>query len=163
MDFIYTSTLSNFWLIAAYIFAGTMVLRLFAASTFRTNGFCLVNIAAFYLLFFHNGMNIENLSVAFAKFGIYVLFAALHWYVINHYSNRDRNGDAFYFAALLYPILPLIVVKFETNWHLIGFSYMSFRMALTAMELRKHKKLGISLPDYLGFSVLSFDHSSWPH
>ncbi len=145
-------TLQGIVAIAMYVIAGNLVLRPNYSVRLKAALFAILNLIAVYCWFFQAqpGWPIAYDRIGFLKFAAYVAFCALHWPLVDAVG-RWRDKSWIYWTAVLFPILPLIVVKFETLWHLAGFSYMAFRMAQAAFEKRRQPELHINFGTYIAF------------
>ena len=138
--------------IFAYVLAGNVLLRPKYPPFIKSMLFSLLNVAAVFSFFF-----CEQLSWPpkykpddLHRFALYVAFASAHW-IFLYLLSRERTSGVRYVVGLLFPLVPLVVVKIQTAWHLIGFSYMAFRMCQAVMETRKDAKLGVSFFAYVSF------------
>ncbi len=140
--------------ILAYVFVGNLILRPSYSLRAKTALFAVFNLSAAFLFYFGiTGTYLEGYDYqrgVVLQFMGYAAFACAHWLLVAAVS-RWQQRSALYWVALLYPIIPLIVVKIETVWHLIGFSYMAFRMAQAALEVRRTPDLKISFSGYAAF------------
>ncbi|GAM97944.1 probable poly(beta-D-mannuronate) O-acetylase [alpha proteobacterium U9-1i] len=138
--------------LSAYIVLGNAILRPSYSLRLKAALFAVLNITAVYAFFFQENFAwpIVYERTRFLSFAAYLAFGALHWFLVDAVG-RWRSTPWVYWLALLFPIAPLVVVKFETAWHLIGFSYMAFRMAQAAFEKRRKPDLELSLSNYLAF------------
>lgn len=145
-------TAQGLLVISVYIVIGNLILRPTYSVRLKSVLFAILNLVAVYAYFFQEnfGWPIEYQRTAFFTFAAYVAFCALHWLLVEAVG-RWRSKAWIYWVAILYPVLPLVVVKFETSWHLIGFSYMAFRMAQAAFEKRRQPETPIGLSDYIAF------------
>jgi D-alanyl-lipoteichoic acid acyltransferase DltB (MBOAT superfamily) len=138
--------------LAAYVIAASVVLRPSYDARVKTALFAVLNLAAVYVYFFSDlfAWPFPYDRTNALQFAAYTAFACAHWLLIDAIRRRPES-TATYVAALAYPIAPLIVVKIETAWLLIGFSYMAFRMAQAALETRRDPSFKASFSAYAAF------------
>jgi len=152
MEPLYTDTAVVAAAVLLYLLAGSAILRPLWAPKLKETLFACLNIAACYAFFFH-GLPFSVAKLAFtplATFVMYVAFGVGHWYLVRAVSERDRGGWL-YAGALLYAIVPLVVIKLDTTLRLVGFSYMAFRMAQAVLEVRRDPMLKVTMPAYAAF------------
>ncbi len=138
--------------VSIYLTACTLVLRPNYDLRAKSALFAVLNLIGVYALFFRGFAQDAPIysRELFLEFFAYVFFCALHWLLVSALS-RSGKGGLLYLACIAYPIIPLIIVKIETAWQLIGFSYMAFRMAQAALEVRRDPDLKIGLSAYVAF------------
>jgi D-alanyl-lipoteichoic acid acyltransferase DltB (MBOAT superfamily) len=134
-----------------YVFSVTILIRF--RHTHRLFGviFLAINLTFVWAAFFSTNWEKPWIGEprVLLQFFLYILFGFVHFLLIRIFQNR--RAALFYNVALWFPILILVVAKIETTWQFVGLSYMSFRMAGTAMEVRKNKDLSVGLANYIGF------------
>lgn len=132
-----------------YVVLGNLILRPSYSLRSKAALFAVLNLVVVYGFFFRNSLDFPPSyeREAFIRFAFYVAFASAHWFLIA--ALRRSKSAWLYWAAIAYPIVPLIAVKIETAWQLIGFSYMAFRMAQAALEVRRKPEMDVSLSAYV--------------
>lgn len=138
--------------IAVYVVAGNIILRPSYSLRAKAALFGVLNLAATYTFFFHSIFEWPPVykRESVIQFALYAGFACSHWLLIAALARTKGNGVV-YLAALAYPLLSLLLMKVQSTWHLIGFSYMAFRMAQAAFESKRDPGLGISFSSYAAF------------
>jgi len=135
-----------------YMALALATLRLLPTGVLREASFAVVTCSGFYAIFFHSGSGVDLLDLGgFGGFAIYLVFGVLHWWVLQRCILHHAQPRWGYYIALAVPLVPLVLVKIETAWHLVGFSYMAFRMVQAAMELQKAREETCAFWSYLGF------------
>lgn len=152
MEPLYKDTAVVIAAMAAYVLAGNLVLRPPWPRQAKETAFAVLNIIACYLFFFH-GLPFSLAAVQLTPlvtFLAYVAFSLGHWFLVRLVAERERPGWL-YVVALLYAVVPLVVIKMDAAWRVIGFSYMAFRMAQAVLEVRRQPTLEVGLPAYVSF------------
>jgi D-alanyl-lipoteichoic acid acyltransferase DltB (MBOAT superfamily) len=149
---LYTDTGIVLAAMAAYVVAGNLILRPPWPCEGKEAAFAVLNVLACYLMFFHGtpfSLTKIELTPLVTVVG-YVAFGFGHWLLLQLVA-RTRESGWVYVGALLYSIVPLIFIKLDSVWRIIGFSYMAFRMAQAVLEVRRHSSLQVRLPAYISF------------
>ena len=130
---------------AIYVLAACALLRLLRDVEMRDVAFCVLNILASYLCFFHGGLGIPGLC-------LYILFVLAHYLLLNQQADKPDNTDWAMFAMAA----PLLALMFAKSMHiggLLGFSYLSFRMTYTAYEIYIRRATLPPIWRYTGFAL----------
>jgi D-alanyl-lipoteichoic acid acyltransferase DltB (MBOAT superfamily) len=94
--------------------------------------------------------------------GLLLGVVVAHWIVLRIYNARGNDDDRIYWIAFLSPIALLIAFKSQSVLHMLGISYLTFRMAQTAFELREYSGPNVGLGEYLAFLIFPPTFSSGP-
>lgn len=156
-QFLFNTTLSTFAHASLYILTA---LAIFAAKrlslNIRIRAFALVNICAVFLFFF------DGDPKQFFDFGIMLAIAGMHWALISAYGRGNLKNERIYWAALLFPIVYLVVFKVQSLLMFIGGSYLAFRMSQSVFELRSQRTEIPSLSAYFAFLFFPPTFSAGP-
>lgn len=130
---------------ALYVLAGCMLLRLERPPALRDVAFCLLNLLATYACFFAGGLELPGLC-------LYVGCVLLHYLLLAQLQAQPEN-NIFVVLAVGAPLLALLAVKLLLAGSVLGFSYLSFRLAYTAYEMAIGR---VTMPQpwrYVGFAL----------
>lgn len=142
--------------IAAYLAASLIILLSRYDYWWKQWLFALLNMAG-VLAFFLSAAPQRVLG-----FGLLLGIVVVHWLLLRVYNARDNDDDRIYWIALLFPIVLLIVVKSQSALHMLGISYLTFRMAQTVFELREYSGPNVGLGEYLAFLIFPPTFSAGP-
>lgn len=151
-----TSTLRELEWIAAYLAAALAILL--SGLTYQRKQWLLaaLNIAG-VLLFFLSTSRQDIMSL------IIILAAVVaHWGLLRVFSAFGNDNDRIYWIAFLFPIVLLVALKSQSTLHLLGVSYLAFRMAQTVFELRDYSGPNVALGEYLAFLIFPTTFSAGP-
>lgn len=150
-DMAFTEVLRAALGLCVYIVLGNLILRPSYSLRAKTALFAVLNLVVVYGFFFRNSFDFPPTyeRESFLRFLVYVGFASTHWFFVS--ALRQNKSTWLYWVAIAYPVVPLVVVKIETAWQLIGFSYMAFRMAQAALEVRRKPDMDVPLSAYVAF------------
>jgi D-alanyl-lipoteichoic acid acyltransferase DltB (MBOAT superfamily) len=150
------STLHDLMCIAAYCIAAIVIL--WPRYNYRVKQWLLVfvNIIGLFVMF----LSIKSQDLV--AFGSLIAVILAHWILLRLFNNRKNDDDRLYWLAFLFPIVLLIAVKSQSAIHLLGLSYLTFRMAQTVFELRGYSGPVIGLGEYLAFLIFPPTFSSGP-
>lgn len=138
--------------IFGYVVVANVVLRPHYTFELKAAFFAIVNLTSVFLFFFQDSRFFvlsydQDLMIQFAS---YVTFCALHWLLIRILGRWPSSRLAFW-AALIYPLAPLVVIKYQNTWFLVGVSYMAFRMAQAVLEVQRSRVAGPGFSAYIAF------------
>ena len=154
---LFLTSIEDVVLISAYVSIAFIVGFLQRYSSIFKYLFSILNIGAVYYFFFYEPEKL-NLEI----FIPLILFALIHWLLLWQVNKMKVEKPSLYWLAFLSPVLMMIFIKAQSIIVVVGVSYLAFRMALAAFELRENKQLFPNLIDYLGFLLFPVSFMAGP-
>jgi D-alanyl-lipoteichoic acid acyltransferase DltB (MBOAT superfamily) len=151
-----SSTLRELGWIAAYLAASLTILLSRQSYVWKQWLFAAVNIAG-VLVFFLSTSRQDIFSLIFL-----LAIIVAHWGLLRLFNASGNDSDRIYWIAFLFPVALLAAFKSQSTLHMLGISYLTFRMAQTVFELRDYSGPNVSLGEYLAFLVFPPTFSAGP-
>jgi membrane protein involved in D-alanine export len=151
-----SSTFRELGWIAAYLAASLTILLSRYSYSRKQWLFAALNIAG-VLIFFLSTSRQDILSLA-----LLLALVVAHWGLLRVFNASGNDSDRIYWIAFLFPIALLLAFKSQSTVHMLGISYLTFRMAQTVFELRDYEGPNVALGEYLAFLVFPPTFSAGP-
>ena len=151
-----SSTLRELGWIAAYLAASLIILLSRQSYSRKQWLFAALNIAG-VLVFFLSTSRQDIFSLIFL-----LAIIVAHWGLLRLFNASGNDSDRIYWIAFLFPVALLAAFKSQSTLHMLGISYLTFRMAQTVFELRDYSGPNIALGEYLAFLVFPPTFSAGP-
>lgn len=145
-DPIYTETVKEAELILYFVIAGLMLRFLLPWRALQQVLLTTLFIGSTYYFFFY-----DSSDWALVPFSIVISAAVAHWLLLRVYVKTGAESNALFWSSFLMPVALLVAFKAQSILLIIGVSYLTFRMALAAFEIRNDKNNHLNLIEYLGF------------
>jgi membrane protein involved in D-alanine export len=150
------STLSELKWIAAYLAVALTILLSRLTYQHKQRILAALNIAAVLTFFlWASPQPVLNLAVVLAAI-------VVHWALLRVFNAYGNDDDRLYWIAFLFPIALLAVFKSQSTLHILGVSYLTFRMAQTVFELRDYSGPDVEFGEYLAFLIFPTTFSAGP-
>lgn len=153
---LFTTTLVDLKWIGAYVLVAVLLILPRYPYALKQWLLAALNLGAVFFFFF--GFKAES----YIQYGVMLAVLVLHWFILRAFNATGNDGNRLYWLAFLFPIVLLIAFKAQSTLALLGASYLSFRMAQTAFELRGRPQIQVGLGEYLAFLVFPPTFSAGP-
>jgi D-alanyl-lipoteichoic acid acyltransferase DltB (MBOAT superfamily) len=151
-----SSTLRELGWITAYLAASLTILLSRYSYPRKQWLFAALNIAGVLFFFLSTGrQDIVSLVIVLA-------IVVAHWGLLRIFNAYGNDNDLIYWIAFLFPIALLVAFKSQSTLHMLGVSYLTFRMAQTVFELRDYSGPNVALGEYLAFLLFPTTFSAGP-
>ena len=150
------STLRKSGWIAAYLAAA--LTTLLSGLSYQRKQWLLAALNIAGVLFFFLSTSRQDIT------SLVIILAAVvvHWGLLRVFNAYGNDNDRIYWIAFLFPVVLLVALKSLSTLHLLGVSYLAFRMAQTVFELRDYSGPNIALGEYLAFLIFPTTFSAGP-
>ena len=142
--------------VISYVALSNFVLFFRKSKSYRDLIFFVISACALsFLVFFENLMtNKTDIQSMCFTLGTLFLISSGHFLLIQKVNKQTHK--IIFFVAQIFPVSILFFMKIDTEFQLIGYSYLAFRMVLATNETRVSNGLKLSIWWYLSFLLFPF-------